>query len=217
MSVPSGTLAIMGTEDDLDFASADAVGRLVARARRLTDLSQRDLASRVGVSHTTIARLESGAGLPSLPLLHAILTMAGLHLRIIDENEKMVRPIPSTTVRDNGGRRFPAHLDVAAPDEVPSWVVESPRYDRPRPPAWHHRRAERDRLLAQRPQASRQTDHPTREQLAERERLRRGPQPVVRPAPPAEIVCTCPEACFDDDEVIGCLPDCPCQCELPLA
>jgi HTH-type transcriptional regulator/antitoxin HipB len=201
---------------DLDLASADAVGRLVARARRVADLSQRDLASRLGVSHTTIGRVESGAGFPSLPLLHGILAAAGLRLRVIGGDDAAVAPIPATTVRDNAGRRFPAHLDVAPPDEVPTWVNQWPRYDRQRPPAWHHHREERDRLLAERPCAARQADHPTEEQLAERDRLRRGPQPTVRPLP-VEIECTCPDACFDDDEVVGCLTDCSCQCEPPLA
>jgi HTH-type transcriptional regulator/antitoxin HipB len=206
----------MGSQDDLDIASADDVGRLVARARRMADLSQRELAARLRVSRTAISRLESGAGLPSLPLLRAILAMAGLRVRIVDESDDPVVPIPSTTVRDNAGRRFPAHLDVVPPDEVPAWARESPRYDRPRPPAWHHRRTERDRLSALKPSSGRQVDHPTQEQLDERERLRRGPQPEVRPAP-VELVCSCPDVCFDDDEVVGCLPDCPCQCEPPAA
>jgi HTH-type transcriptional regulator/antitoxin HipB len=202
------------TDHDIDLGDADAVGRLVARARRVADLSQRDLATRVGVSPATVARLESGAGLPRLPLLAAILRAAGLRLRVIAGDEAPVAPIPATTVRDNAGRRFPAHLDVAPPDEVPAWAREAPRYDRPKPPAWHHRRAERDRISALKPAAGRQVDHPTQEQLEERERLRRGPQPIVSPTP-VEIVCTCPDACFDDDEVIGCLPECPCQCEPP--
>lgn len=100
----------------------------------MADSSQRDLASPLGVSHTTIGRLECGAGFPSLPLLHAILTAAGLRLRVIDDDDAAVAPFPTKTVHDSAGRRFPAHLDVAPPDEVSAWVNQWPRYDRQRPP-----------------------------------------------------------------------------------
>lgn len=204
-------------EHDIDLADAASVGRLVARARRLADLSQRDLAARIGVSSGAIARLEAGTGHPSLPLLAAILTAARLPLRIVGDDDTVVGPFPATAVRDNGGRRFPAHLDVAPPDEVPFWATRGPRYDRAAPRGWYQQRQERDRLFSLKSSGSRPVDHPTQEQLAERERLRRGPQPVVRPAPAAEIVCVCPDVCFDDDEVIGCLPGCPCQCEPSLS
>lgn len=204
-------------EHDIDLTAADSVGRLVARARRVADLSQRELAARVGVSGTAISRLESGAGLPSLPLLAAILKTAGLRLRVTDENDEAVVPVPATIIRDNGGRRFPAHLDVAPPDEIPAWARRSPRYDRARPPGWYHHRAERDRLLALQPEVARQGNHPTRAELADREQRRhRRPSPSLRLAP-LTITCTCPDACYDDDEVVGCLPTCSCQCEPPLS
>jgi hypothetical protein len=65
-------------------------------------------------------------------------------------------------VRDNGARRFPAHLDVQPPDELPPGVIASPRYDREPAKAWYHRRAERDRLRAS---GQRAGDHPTEPEL----------------------------------------------------
>jgi HTH-type transcriptional regulator/antitoxin HipB len=198
--------------DAIDFGDPDAVGRLVARTRRVADLSQRDLAQRLGVSQAGISRLESGRGLPSLGLLNAILRTAGLRLLVVDQDGSRLSPIPASTVRDHAERRFPAHLDVEPPDMVPTQVRDNPRYDRQPPRAWFHRRRERDRLAGLRPQSKRQEDHPTTEDLEQRLRLRRGPQPVVRPQP-LVIQCECPDACYDDDVVVGCLPDCDCQCE----
>lgn len=202
-------------DSDIDLTAADVVGRLVARARRIADLSQRDLAARVGASPGTIARVESGAGLPSLQLFAAIMATAQLRVRIIGADDEDVRPIPVSTARDNAGRRFPAHLDVAPPDQIPSWATRGPRYDRQPPQAWYHQRAERDRLSARCVEVPRPHDHPTSEELAERRWQRIHARPGTGVAMP-EIVCTCPDACYDDDdEVIGCLPDCPCQCEPP--
>jgi HTH-type transcriptional regulator/antitoxin HipB len=200
--------------DAIDFGDPDTVGRLVARARRVADLSQRDLAQRVGVSQAGISRLESGRGLPSLGLLNVILRASGLRLLVVDQDGSSLGPIPASTVRDHAERRFPAHLDVEPPDLVPTQVRDNPRYDRQPPRAWFHHRRERDRLAGLRPESTRQQDHPTTGDLELRLRLRRGPQPTVRPLP-LVIECTCADACYDDDVIVGCLPDCDCQCEPP--
>src|SRR6478735_4548464 len=61
-------------DDDLDVA------RLVMRVRRMADLSQRDLAARLGTSPSTVARIETGGCAVSVSLLGRILRLAGLRL-----------------------------------------------------------------------------------------------------------------------------------------
>jgi transcriptional regulator with XRE-family HTH domain len=188
------------------------VGRFVVRVRRRADLSQRDLAARLAVSPSTIARIESGDGLPSLSLLSRLLAVGGLRLAVVDADGAEVLPVSADAVRDNRGRRFPAHLDVAPPDEVPSERALFPRYDRPAARGWFRHRAERDRLAEGAPWRVRPTDHPTNDELARRRRLMRGRQPRVDAPPVAYVDCPCLDACFE----ALCVPACPCQCEPEL-
>ncbi|MGH9306319.1 MAG: helix-turn-helix transcriptional regulator [Acidimicrobiales bacterium] len=57
-------------------------GNLLRRARAEKDLTQRELASAAGVPQSTVARIESGAQQPSLPLLARILVAVDLEPRI---------------------------------------------------------------------------------------------------------------------------------------
>jgi transcriptional regulator with XRE-family HTH domain len=57
-------------------------GNLLRIARARTGMSQRQLAEAAGVAQSTIARIESGARQPSLPLLARILAAADLEPRI---------------------------------------------------------------------------------------------------------------------------------------
>jgi transcriptional regulator with XRE-family HTH domain len=57
-------------------------GNLLRIARARTGMSQRRLAAAAGVAQSTIARIESGARQPSLPLLARILAAADLQPRI---------------------------------------------------------------------------------------------------------------------------------------
>ncbi|KJK10257.1 hypothetical protein UB45_19780 [Terrabacter sp. 28] len=186
----------------------DRVGRYVVRVRRLADLSQRGLAEVVGTTASTVCRIESGASVPTLGLFEQILAVAGLKLAVVDADGCEVMPVPEDLVRDNQGRRFPAHLDLAPPDEVPYEREARPRYDRPQARAWFRHRAARDREAQAAPHRQRQVDHPTRAELRMRARLRRGRQPVVDAPPPSDD-CTCPDTCFE----AYCAADCPCQCE----
>jgi transcriptional regulator with XRE-family HTH domain len=54
------------------------VGRKVRRIRRVQDLSQDDLASRVGVSRNTISRFETGARMPSIVMLEKLADALGV-------------------------------------------------------------------------------------------------------------------------------------------
>lgn len=191
-----------------DLSDPDVVGRLVVRARRHADLSQRDLASLVGVAASSIARLESAGGLPSLGVLSRILEACGLRLAAVDGDGQEVLPAPAGLVRDNAGRRFPAHLDVDPPDQVPFELIVKPRHDRPPAKGWFHHRPERDRIAGQFPWRTRPADHPTTAELALRRRLMAGRQPRVDPVPEV-IDCRCLDECFE----LACIGPCPCQCE----
>ena len=103
---------------------------VVAAARRRADLSQRDLAARSGVPQSTVAAAESRARSLQVAVLVRLLDAAGLRLAILDEEGAEVRPFDDRAARDNAGRRFPAHLDAAHPDEVDPYI-RRPRYDRP--------------------------------------------------------------------------------------
>ena len=185
-------------------------GRYVVRVRRLADLSQRDLAGRVGLSPSTVSRIESGLIAPTLDLYQRMLALAGLRLAVLDAAGREVAPVPVDTVRDNQGRRFPAHLDVAPPDEVPYERWAFPRYDRPDAQGWFQHRTARDqRGAGDAPLRERPADHPTANELARRRRLMRGRQPRVDAPPAPEVECECPDACFEE----VCVTECPCQCE----
>jgi HTH-type transcriptional regulator/antitoxin HipB len=192
-----------------DEQARDEVARYVVRVRRLGDLSQRELAALVGVSPSTIGRYETNVAVPPVRLLQEILSMAGLRLAVVDGDGNEVLPVPVDTVRDNQGRRFPAHLDVAPPDEVPFERWAFPRYDRPEARGWFRHRAARDELAEATPHRGRPTDHPTEPALALRRRLMRGRQPRVDGPPVADVECDCPDACFEE----LCISECPCQCE----
>ncbi|WP_323099253.1 helix-turn-helix transcriptional regulator [Intrasporangium sp. YIM S08009] len=195
-----------------DLSDVDAVGRLFARVRRLADLSQRELAARVGVTQNAIARVESGDGLPSLVLLARVLAVGALRVSLTDAAGSAISPVPDDLVRDNAGRRFPAHLDVAPPDEVPYERWAYPRYDRPAARGWYQLRPARDRDAADRV-SGRPDDHPTAAELETRVRLMAGPQPRVAPVPVPLPECECLDECFET----WCLDACPCRCEPPPA
>jgi len=89
---------------------------LVRRARRLTGLSQRGLASRLGVAHSTVARWETGACSPDLASFERLATLAGLRLVAIDSNGSVVEPMRADAARDRAGRHYPSHLDLHALD-----------------------------------------------------------------------------------------------------
>lgn len=117
----------------------DTVGYLL-RARRLQGLSQREMAATMGVAQSTWAGYESGARTIPHHVLEQALVGAGLRLAVVDERGAGVPPFPPDTVRDNAARRFPAHLEVQPPDQLPREALRAPRYDRQQPRAWYHLR-----------------------------------------------------------------------------
>ncbi len=124
-------------EPDLDVAG------LIRRARRIADLSQRDLSRLLGVDRATVARWETRERMPHLRQFEAVLRVAGLRLQVVladapagvpadthadvpVDAHDAVLPMREDGVRDSAGRRYPAHLDPA-----PWYQVWRPRWDRP--------------------------------------------------------------------------------------
>ncbi|MGX5697525.1 helix-turn-helix domain-containing protein [Agromyces soli] len=116
----------------------------VRRARRLADLSQRELSALIGVHQAQVARIEGGRGV-DVATFARILAAAGLRLAVLDASGAEVHPMPRDVMRDRGGRRQPAHLDVlAAPDRPTPEMLARHREPEPRE-SWHRRRDARDR------------------------------------------------------------------------
>ncbi|SES48515.1 HTH-type transcriptional regulator / antitoxin HipB [Pedococcus cremeus] len=194
-------------EKQWDDVGLDIAG-YVARVRRIADLSQRELAQRLGVGPATVGRWESGGSM-AVDVLERVLGLAGLRLQVVDESGRVVPPFGSDAVRDNAGRRFPAHLDVVPPDRWPLNRGAGPRYDRADPQGWYALRSTRDGAGAT--GAQRPVDHPTVEQLAQRSAARRGRRArVLEPLPE----CGCPDTCFEQP---ACAAGCRCRCESPCS
>lgn len=202
-----------GGGQPLDWTDADVVGRFVARARRIADLSQRGMAEAVGVGRSSIGQLESGARLPSLPLLAAILQQADLRLAVVDGQGNEVNPVARDGVRDRAGRRLPIHHDVASVLEAPGWVARADwRFDQNPGDYWSVRGDDRDERRARLgDHVSLVRDHhPSPAAIAHRVALsRRYPRVTVSPVPQPLRECTCLDDCFERT----CLDACTCRCE----
>jgi len=89
---------------------------VVRRVRRTADLSQRELAARLGVAQSTVARWETGLRSPTSAQLDRMLRLARLRLVLVDEVGRPVPPMGEDRARDRARRRYPAHLDPYALD-----------------------------------------------------------------------------------------------------
>lgn len=99
---------------------------LRARRRELR-LSQRQLATRAGVSHATVGRLETGQLDVALHLVLSVLDAAGLRLALQHQGGSPVALPPEQVVDlnrlDTGGRnRLPAHLPHRSTTYLPTWT-----------------------------------------------------------------------------------------------
>ena len=183
--------------------------RYAARARRVADLSQRELADLLGLSRATVGRIESGAQRVDTVTMAAILSCAGLRLAVLDLDGNEVQPIPVDVLRDHAGRRLPSHLDARPPVDEPADRGIDPRRGGPPALAWFEHR---DRRRRRRARAGTPTDHPTvsgirQEKAAARRRALEAAAAwqATHPAPE----CACLDDCFER----ACLPQCACQCE----
>jgi HTH-type transcriptional regulator/antitoxin HipB len=208
---------------DFDLAGA------VRRIRRRADLSQRELADRCAVSQSAIARVENGSQDLSVRVLVAAARLAGLRLVLVDADGEEVTGMAENTVRDMGGRRFPAHLDTRYSDE--GWWHDAHRYSRHRP--WYTFDRRRDLRDQYRRWAGTPEDHQRPEpgdSPAEREAARRQDYWRLRAEKrerrflagdfahrPDAFVCSCPDDCDELDDRSGKpvhADGCPCLCDV---
>jgi HTH-type transcriptional regulator/antitoxin HipB len=206
---------------------ADLSG-LLRRIRRTADLSQRELADRLGTSKSGIGRAETGSGGLDARLLVRAAELAGLRLTLLDAAGCEVAGMADVAVRDEAGRRYPAHLDVRHGDE--DWWYAYHRYGRRTP--WYtfdRTRWWRDEVRAR---AGIAEDHMApdpshdpqvrRAARRRRARLRADEERRLRFLSGAlgsidlSFPCECPPGCdataeqWRDVHV----PDCPCRCDL---
>jgi len=209
----------MKTDDVDDAKRGGAVeGRvidvpgIVLRVRRACDLSQRELGAAIGLDQSQVARIESAQRRVDLSMLAGILALAGYRIAILDRHGVEVAPVPGDVLRDNAGRRMPAHLDVRTVADRPTSALLDARPDRPSPRAWYHHRPRRDRRRLRRGPGG-EPDQPTYSGVASHESgLRMERRQAVRARADAllDVDCTCGDACWTGD---GCADDCTCRCE----
>jgi transcriptional regulator with XRE-family HTH domain len=201
---------------------------VVRRVRRTADLSQRELAERIGVPQSTLAAAETGGGGLPVAVLARIAQVVGGRLAVLTADGTEVTPMDAVAVRDRAGRRFPAHLDTRYGDQ--DWWKDSPyrrghpryTFDRQRRsrdwrreptgiPPEHLRPGPDDSPAARR--AARSAAARAAADAARQRRFLAGELPRSAPEP----ACTCPAAC---DELLAAgvrhphVADCPCGCDV---
>jgi HTH-type transcriptional regulator/antitoxin HipB len=209
-------------------ADFDLSGAL-RRIRRIADLSQRELAAACELSQSAVAKAESGRGEFLVGALSRAADLAGLRLALLDAAGAEVAGMSHQAVRDQAGRRFPAHLDTRYGDE--DWWHGTERYSREQP--WYTFDRVRYTRDYWRGRQGTPTDHlqpqpgdspadraaarlqAARERRAEAARLRRLNGEV--PPEPEPWICTCPPLCDELDDRTGKpvhAPGCPCDCDV---
>jgi transcriptional regulator with XRE-family HTH domain len=200
---------------------------VLRRARRLADLSQRELARSCGIPVSVVSHAEAGRRGMSVELLARILAVAGLRLAVLDVDGCEVGGMAGEAVRDGAGRRYPAHLDTRHGDQ--QWWHGDERYSREQPwytfdrvREWRDLRRERlgtpedhqlpqpgdspqERAAARRREAARRRSEEAQRRLAAGE---------LQPTP--EWVCVCPPGCDAAREALAevHVEDCPCRCDV---
>jgi transcriptional regulator with XRE-family HTH domain len=114
------------------------IAGLVRRARRIGDLSQRQMARFAKTSPATVGKVETGRLIPSVDLLERLLGAAGLYLTVVDQNGRVILPMKTwDETLDGAERRYPAHLDTILDPEDGDWWGDV--YGLVSPPETFHR------------------------------------------------------------------------------
>jgi transcriptional regulator with XRE-family HTH domain len=131
-------IAVVERPAELSFSG------LVRRARRLADMSQREMARAAEVSQAAISKIEAGTLTPSIALLQRVLGAAKLWLVVVDDAGHVVEPMKDwQDTRDGAGRRYPSHLDTILDPKPGEWWAD--QYGLAAPPETFRRdRAVRD-------------------------------------------------------------------------
>jgi HTH-type transcriptional regulator/antitoxin HipB len=207
-------------------AAFDLTGAL-RRIRRIADLSQRQLAERVGASKSAVAAAESGASGLDVRVLERAAALAGLRLALLDSDGREVAGMADDTVRDLGRRRFPAHLDTVHSDDRPGRYEHRPyrpeltyTFERDRRSRDGIRRSSGtpdDHLRPQPGDSPAERRARRRQEAARRRHEERQRRLEAGDLPPlSDFRCRCPPECADLD--IGERPqhteECACGCDL---
>ena len=114
------------------------IAGLLRRARRMSDMSQRQMARFAKTSPATVGKVETGALVPSLDLFARLLGAAGLYLVVADPDGRVVLPMEVwDETLDGADRRYPSHLDTILDPEPGEWWGDV--YGLARPPETFHR------------------------------------------------------------------------------
>lgn len=99
-----------------ELRAGDLVALLLRAARGDIGVSQREMAARLGVAKSTLARVETAAGRMTLDQADTLLRSLGHSLWVLDrEGEPVSTRVWGTSellLRDHAGRRHPAHATV---------------------------------------------------------------------------------------------------------
>jgi len=115
---------------------------LVRRARRIADLSQREMAAAARVAPSTIGKIEARTLVPSVMTFMRILAAAGLHFVVVDDKGRIVQPMAEWgDTRDGAERLYPAYLDTILDPEAGEWWGDIYGLVRPPETFWRDRAA----------------------------------------------------------------------------
>jgi transcriptional regulator with XRE-family HTH domain len=143
LSDPPGTVPGMRQPSKVRLGGYPLSG-MVRRVRRTADLSQRELASKIGLSPALIGAIETGDRTPSLGVLARILGAAGFHLEVVDRTGHLVLPLEVwQDTADGAGRRYPPHLDTILDPVFGEWWADGFGLARP-PETFRRNRNRRD-------------------------------------------------------------------------
>ena len=104
-------------------ANGEAVGAAMRLARCRLGLSQRALADALGWDRARVGRWESGRVPEGFEQVVGLLRVLGFGLALTDlvGPRAADRDEPAERLRDRGGRRFPAHLDLCQESTSTTW------------------------------------------------------------------------------------------------